>query len=80
MARTWTLAVVLAVLGGAVGLALSLARDTYCIDGGDPGFDAVFVCPYKGLFGWDAVPLVADAVWTAVGVLVGGFPGTSPFA
>jgi hypothetical protein len=64
-----------AVCGIAVGLTVSLDRPTYCIGGGGDGFDAVFACPYKWLFGWDAVPILADAVWAAIGLLVGSLVG-----
>jgi hypothetical protein len=60
-----------AASGGVVGLAASLARPTYCLGGSTRGFDAVFVCPYKSLFAWDAAPILADAVWSVLGAIVG---------
>ena len=72
--------VVALVLGGVVGLAVSLARPTYCIGGGGGGFDAVFACPYKSLLVWDAAPIVADAVLAIAGAAIGGITAWVTFS
>jgi hypothetical protein len=73
----WIVAAV--VLGGTVGLVISLARPTSCIGGGGDGFDAVFACSYKSLLLWDAAPIVADAGSALLGAVLGGIVGWVSF-
>lgn len=68
--RVGGIVLAVALCGGTAGLGVSLARPTYCMGGGD-----VFSCYYKWLFGWDAAPILADAAWTWIGLLVGGLAG-----
>lgn len=68
--RTWLFVVVAAALGAVVGPVYSVSLDEVCIGGGD-----VFACGYRSFFGWEIIPLAAWAVWTAIGVAIGGIVG-----
>jgi hypothetical protein len=68
---TWVLVALSALGGGVIALLLTLREDSYCIlfrrlPGG-------LSCTYRSFFGWDAEPILVEALFSVVGA-AGGAP------
>ena len=68
------LVVGLYALGGSViAFLLTLQEDSYCIRfGRGPGS---LTCSYRSFFGWDAEPIVVEALFALIGRAIGAGAG-----